>query len=325
MNRTTLLAVVALVGSTGCRYDEGLVVENLTGTVKIPVAAGTQTVVRADGSTEELTDSKLIGPVFLGLYSGVDPINVQEAYPYPTRGPQFRGDEPGDTYPYGGTTVGDFRFPCFEDLVCKTVSNRFLDFDDLVDWFNNALGDSITDAAGQPVETGDYMRQTCYDLLDAANDEEVRLTATDRNDDGAVNELDLDFVLDDSGEFFVADFEILQQEHFYDQSAENCEPGIDCPGYTLWGFMDTPNYAAADDSGVAGEGVASYFSTCDPSAQNSLDIREYNVEFQGGAFFRDILNQPSKRIDGGDWVASEGYRWDNVYEQPELLIDFEVF
>jgi len=312
MNRTMLLAVVALGVSAGCRYEEGLIIENLKGSVRIPAAAGTATVVRADGTTEELVSAKLIGPVYLGLYSGVDPVNVQEAYPYPARGPQFQGDQPGDTFPYGGTTIGDFRFPCFESLVCRTVSNRYVDFDDLVDWFNDGLGFQIVDAAGQPVETGDYMRQTCYDLLDAATDKEVRLTATDRNEDGEVNEMDLDFVLDDSGEFFTADFEILQQEFFWDQGAENCEPGVDCPGFTLWGFMDGPSNADFT------------YSSCNPDAQNSLNIREYNVEFEGGVVYNNVLNQPSSYITSGDWVASEGYRWDDVYAQPVLDIDFEV-
>jgi len=311
MNRTMLLSVVALVGASGCSYDEGLVIENLRGTVKIPVEAGTQTVVRADGETVELTDAKLIGPVYLGLYSAVDPVNVQEVYPYPTRGPQIRGNEAGDTYPYGGTTIGDFRFPCFQSLVCRTVSNRYLDFDDLVDWFNDGIGAQIFDAAGQEVQSGDYMRQTCYDLLDAATDEEVRLTASDRNGDEKIDAQDLDFVLDETGNYFVGEFEILQQEHFWDQDNEDCEPGIDCPGYTLWGFMDAPSSTFT-------------YSSCNPQAQNQLNIREYNVEFLGGAVYSDILNQPSKRIGSGDWVVSEGYRWDNVYEQPELFIDFEV-
>ena len=313
MNRYLVpgLALLAL-SSSACRYDEGLIIENMRGTVKIPVEAGSATVVRADGETVDLVDAKLIGPVYLGLYSGVDPENVQERYPYPKRGPQFQGDEAGDTYPYGGTTVGDFRFPCFEALVCRVVSGRYVDFDDMVDWFNNGLGDPIEDAAGQEVPSGDYMRQTCYDLLDAATDEEVRLTANDENDDGTINEMDLDFVLDDSGNFFVADFEIRQQEFFFDQNQEGCTPGEDCKGFTLWGFMDAP--AAADFS----------YETCDPDAQNSLPIRDYDVEFNGGVAYRDVLNQPSQYLLPGDWVASEGFVWSDVYEQPELFIDFEV-
>ncbi len=313
MNNRWLVPVLSLLAMTSaCRYDEGLIIENLKGTVKIPVAAGTATLARADGETVELVDAKLIGPVYLGLYSGVDPANVQQRYPYPKRGPQFEGGQPGDTYPYGGTTVGDFRFPCFETLVCRVVSGRYVDFDDVVDWWNNALGAPITDAAGQVVPSGDYMRQTCYDLLDAATDEEVRLTAADENDDGQINAMDLDFVLDETGNFFVADFEMLQQEFFWDQNQENCEPGTDCRGFSLWGFMDAPS--PADFT----------FDTCEISESNSLPVRDYDVEFNSGAANRDVLNQPSDYIIRGDWVASEGIEWNDVYEQPELFIDFEV-
>jgi hypothetical protein len=53
-------------------------------------------------------------------------------------------------------------------------------------------------------------------------------------------------------------------------------------------------------------------------------VRDYNVEFDSGVAYRDVLNQPSKYLSIGDWVASEGYQWDDPYEQPELFIDFEV-
>ena len=67
------------------------------------------------------------------------------------------------------------------------------------------------------------------------------------------------------------------------------------------------------------------FGTCDASsASNSLDVRDYDVEFTGGAAQRNVLNQPSEFLLPGDWVASEGVIWNDVYEQPELFIDFEV-
>jgi hypothetical protein len=257
-----------------------------------------------------LVDARLIGPVYLGLYPDVEPANVEEPYPYPTRGPQFQGDAPGDTYPYGGTTIGDFRFPCFEDLVCRVVSGRYSSYDDLVDWFEE-VGDPIIDAAGQVVPSGQYMQQTCYDLVDAASDDEVRLIAGDENEDGKIDAADLDFVLDDSGNFFVADFTIYQQEHFWDQEQEGCTPGEDCRGFSLWGYMDAPNQAALS------------YDTCNVVG-NALDVRDYNVEFDSGVAYRDVLNQPSKYLSIGDWVASEGYQWDDPYEQPELFIDFEV-
>jgi hypothetical protein len=310
MNRILVLASALL--ASACTYDEGLIIENMKGTVRLPAAVGTRTVVDANGQQVELVDPRFIGPVYLGLYSGVAPVNTVQDYPHPEVGPQYDAPNPAQAYPYGGTSIGDFRYPCLEALVCRVVSDRFTNFDDLVSFFNETIDTPLVDAAGQPVNSGEYLQQTCFDQLEVSTDREVRITAEDRNDDGQINEMDLDFQLDDSGEFFVGDFELLQQEFFWDQDQEDCTPGQDCKGFTLWGFVDSPNAAFS-------------YSTCDTSVNaNAFDVNEYSADFQGGAAFRDILNTPSKRITEGDWVASEGYQWDNVYEQPELVIDFEV-
>src|SRR5262249_26235407 len=138
---------------------------NMKGRVLVPKDATTRTIVREDGSEEVIPpDVKLIGPVYLGLYPSIYPANVIERFPHPEVGPQYLEDVPGDAYPYGGTPIGDMRFPCFEFLTCKLSSGRFLDYQEIVDWFA-FLDQPVVDAAGAPVTDGDFIRQTCYDLL----------------------------------------------------------------------------------------------------------------------------------------------------------------
>jgi hypothetical protein len=308
MHRTNLLVALAVLAA-GCTFDEGLIIRNLTGTVRVKGEAATRTVLSADGTEVPLTDAKFIGPVYLGLYPSVIPAGGIETYSHPERGPQYKEGIAGDTYPYGGTSIGDFRFSCFEELTCDVVSGRFVDFDDIIDWFT-LVGVPVVDEAGLKVTNGDYMRQTCYDLLDVNTDREVRLTAEDRNEDGKIDKMDLDFVQD--GEDFVAEFTIYQQEFAWDVNQEDCEPGVDCKGFSLWGFMDAP-------------GPSLNFTTCDGSSgANAIPVNDYDAQFVGGVPYKDILNSPSKYITSGDWVSNEGFQWDDIYEQPELVIDTEV-
>lgn len=306
----TKLHIVALGLLSACTYDEGLIIENMKGTVRIPAEAGTAQVTAADGSVETIVDAKLLGPVFLGLYPSLQPAGTIAPYPHPEVGPQFVQGQQALSYPYGGTSVGDFRFSCIQALECKLVTGRYTDFDDIVNWFTKELGFGLSDASGQPVVSGAYLQQVCFDILQVSTDRETRLVAQDRNEDGAIDTTDLELQLE--GDFFVGEFEILQQEFFWDQRQEGCEPGIDCAGFTLWGFVDNPdsdyNFETCVQGGLSG----------------GFNIQDYATDYIGGAFQRDILNLPSSYITGGDWVASEGFRWDNIYDQPELVIDWEV-
>ena len=87
-----LLCISALVAMAGCAYDEGLVINNLRGTVRLPAEAAQGQLFDANGDPQEVEDVGFIGPVFLGLYSEVAPPLSLEDYPHPARGPQF---EPG--------------------------------------------------------------------------------------------------------------------------------------------------------------------------------------------------------------------------------------
>ncbi len=299
---------LAVTAGSGCAYDEGLIIENLRGTVRVPVEAATRQIFNEEtGKLETITDSRLIGPVYLGLYPGIEGADVIESYPHPEIGPQYRGDQQGDTYPYGGAAVGDLRFACLQSLNCKITSGRFRTWQDIIDWFD-LVQTPVTDNNEVEVTSGQFLRHTCYDLIDITSDAEIRITAyEDEDGDG---ELDLDFELDAAGEYYEADFTIWQQEFFWDQDQEDCEPGVDCRGFSLWGWMDAPsrnNYQ---------------FTTCDPDF--GFDTEVYDAEFELGSVYRNVLNFPADYITEDDWVSSEPYRWDNIQDEPTLTLDFEV-
>jgi hypothetical protein len=299
----------------GCAYDENLPIANLKGRVFVPKAATTRTIAREDGTEEVIgPDVKLIGPVYLGLYPSIYPANVVERFPHPEVGPQYLEGVTGDAYPYGGTTVGDLRFACFEFLTCKLSSGRFLDFQEIVDWFAY-LEQPVVDAAGSEIQDGDFIRQTCFDMLNVTGDDEIRITAyEDRDGDGAIDKGDLDFV-DYDDEYWMAEFTVWQQEMFWDQNQEDCTPGVDpdkggCKGFQLWGWMDAPS-------------TLSYqFSTCDPA--NGFLFNEYNNLLVSGRPYEDVLNFPASYIAEGDYTAPEGYIWSDIYDQPDIYLDFAV-
>jgi hypothetical protein len=300
------LAIVVVASLTGCQWDEGLIIENMAGTVVLPPEALTRSFVAEDGTESTITDPRLIGPVYLGLYSGVT--DGIEPYPYPYVGPQFVEGVQGDTYPYGGTTIGDIRFACVEFLSCKLVSGRFQDFDAIIDWFADTLQDPVVDQFGNEIVSGDYLRQTCFDLLEVTSDAEIRITAyEDRDGDGA---LDLDFTERNDG-MWEAKFTLWQQDYF-DNSAKVAEDGEgDVHGFTLWGFMDAPAQ------------LSNEFSTCDNEDAGYLE-NTYNNFFYGGRPHLDVLNQPSFYITEGDWVSGEPFVYHSQWDAPELALGFEV-
>jgi hypothetical protein len=315
LSRSLLAAGLAapLLLSGGCLYDEGLIISNMQGTVFIPEAAATREIVDANGVPQTVTDIKLIGPVYLGVYPSILPKDVIAPYPHPEVGPQYLESIAGDAYPYGGTTVGDLRFACLEFLTCKITSGRFVDWQTIIDWFAS-LGLPIKDASGVDVTTGTYLQQTCFDQLNVTSDAEARLTAyQDVNDDGGIDALDLDFVWDEADHGYRAPFTLWQQEFFWDLHEEEetgCTPGKDCTGFSLWGWMDAPS------------DLEYSFSTCDGTFGFPNEI--YNNEFQGGSVQPDVLNFPSTYISTGDAVASQGIVWDDIYDQPELVLDLIV-
>jgi hypothetical protein len=314
MKRTLFSIGGLLIGAsaftTGCTYNEGLVIANVQGTVIVPRAAATREFIDSNGNPSELTDVRLIGPVYLGLFPSVLPPNNVASYSHPEVGPQYQDGVQGDTYPYGGTTVGDLKFACFDFLTCKIVSGRYVDFDEMASWFADTLQQPILDQNNEPVTNGEYLRQTCFDLLEVTSDEELLLTAIeDRNGDDKLDSNDLDFVENKDGDF-EATFKFIQQDWQWDRSQEDCEPGKDCAGFSLWGWMDAPST------------ISNVYSTCDP--EQGYEEQTYTNDYNGGRPYSNVLNQPSTYISTGDWVADEGHVWSDIFEQPTIRLGFEV-
>ena len=346
--KTLLPALGALAAAAllpGCVFDEGLIIENMTGTIVLPRAAATREFAcdctDADndglcdesgacpdanppdtvGGTWEVTDVRNIGPVYVGLYSDVEDANVIANYPHPAVGPIFQDGIQGDTYPYGGTTIGDLRFACFDALTCKLTSGRWESYDAIVEWFNDVLGQPILDADGRQVSNGEYFRQTCFDLMEVTSDQEVLLLPPDRDGDGKITLADLDFVENADGDF-EGEFKLWQQDFYWDQSAKNCTPGLDCPAFKVWAFMDGP-----------GRGN-SQFITCDDSDNVGFSVEEYNHDFFGGRVQEDVLNKPDSYVGPGDWVSDSFlgkngfepgfYEWRNRFDRPVIRLGYEV-
>lgn len=295
--RFSLLMASGLV-LAGCSFNEQLPIENLFGTVVLPEGAATRTIV-VDGVEDTVTDVRLIGPVVLGLYPDVSDTIFE--YTHPIIGPSFQDGNPGDTFPYGGTTIGDIRFACLQELQCRVSSGRYVDYDEIIDW-QAQVGQPIEDAFGDVVTSGEYLRQVCFDILEASSDDEVRLIATeDRNGDEEINGGDLDFVQRADGQW-EAEFIIWQQEYFEDTDSGD--------GMTLWGWMDAPS------AEVYG------FETC--QSEFGFQDTEYNINVDGGRQQRDLLNRPSDYIQEGDWVSVEGFQYSSIDDIAEVEIGYQV-
>jgi hypothetical protein len=264
--------------------------------VVVPREAATRSI-----SGAEVTDVKNIGPVYLGLYPSVR--DDLYSYTHPEVGPLN-----GDAYPYGGTTVGDTRFACVEALSCRAVSGRYTSMDELVSWWSETWGIELLDGSGNAITNGEELRQVCYDLMAYTSDEEVRISVTeDKNEDGAIDAADLDFVENGDGDF-VGTFTFWQQEFFTDEAGT---------GFTLWGWMDSSNTVGIhDDTCLYGD---------EGDAFGGFTVNDYTTDFIGPVQNPELLNFPSEYISPGDYVASEGY----VYASPDdadvtLTLDWRV-
>jgi hypothetical protein len=294
---TAALGASAL-GASGCTYDEGLNIHDLTGTVVVSRDAVTRTIDLTDPNTgivttESVTDLRLLGPVYIGLFASVR--DNLERYPHPERGPAFGVDAAaaGDTYPYGGTTMGDLRYSCLEAFSCRFVSGRYTSYQSMIDWFSSVLGD-VPEDSGRPVSSGEQLRQICMELYEVNSDNELRMVE-DRDLDGTIDEADLDFIENADGDF-EGRFEILDAD-FY-------------AGMSAWAFADNP--------GAAGYRI----DTC--TDQNGYFETTYDRRFRSGLQQPDVLNFPANYIREGDFVASEGFIWDDPEAEATIVIDFAV-
>ena len=261
----------------GCgEFDEHLPQVDIQGTLVLPRAAATRTTTDpATGEVTETVDARFIGPVYMGAFASINEDDFP--YPHPEIGPVIGGEQDGNTYPYGGGTVGRFDFACFEDLACRVTTGRFAGFEDVIDLFNNTLNDPIVDEYGNIVDSPEYFRSYCYELFEYTADYELAfISNADRNHDGEISteEMTLDFTENANGDF-EAVFNLWQVTYY--------------PEMKIWGWMDAPSEKFS-------------FSTCDPELGQRNT--EYANDYHYGANYTDLLNYPSKYIFENDWVVS---------------------
>ena len=246
----------------GCTFNEHLPEVDVHGTVKIPVAAAT---VEIDGELVE--DPRLIGPVYLGAFPSIRDDLFE--YPHPEMGPVLSEDIPGNTYPYGGGTVGRFDFGCFESIACEVVTGRFENYTDVLDFYREVGKVPVTDEQGAQVESADYYRQYCYELFEVTADYEISWVSGE----------DLDFEKSADGEYYEADFNLWRINYI-----QNME---------LWGWVDSPGWDPT-------EGLV--YATC--NKDDGQANREYSNDYYYGNGYNNLLNFPGTYIGGGDFVSS---------------------
>ncbi|MCO4769777.1 MAG: hypothetical protein KDA24_07070 [Deltaproteobacteria bacterium] len=116
MSSKALAACAAIILLGGC-FQEELPEQNLSGTVVV--------------SGDVVDDIRSLGMVYIGIFEGWNP--EQLGYSYPATGPRV-GDNPlGDAQPYGGTTVGEYAYPCLRAIQCEVVTGRYPSIDDLLE------------------------------------------------------------------------------------------------------------------------------------------------------------------------------------------------
>ena len=100
-----MLTALILAQLQGCSFDEKINVHDLRGTVKITIEA-TKFIYGFDDDAVEIDDIRGLGPLYLGVFP-----SVREGlypFPHPEMGPILSEGQDGNSYPYGGNTVGRF-------------------------------------------------------------------------------------------------------------------------------------------------------------------------------------------------------------------------
>lgn len=302
--RTLTLGLVGL-SFGGCTYEEDLREKDLTGKVRIPIEAleslqlidsdgtpivdGGFTVDEEGQPILDITDQMgLLGPVYLGAFPSTE--EGLYAYPHPEMGPILDADRPGDTYPYGGTSVGRFDYACFEQLRCKVVTGRYTDYDGIIDFFENVVQEPIIAPDGSPVTDASTYQEHCFTTEYVTSNDELSFIDDEPEKKQYDTYFKPYFTLNSDGTHYVADVTIPHT--------------LVVDGMELWGWVDMPS--------------GSYnFSTCNES-EGDYHYR-YTEQFYKGSSFPDLLNFPGLYIDEGDWIA-EPYVVDGA--DKDFVIDF---
>lgn len=225
MRNIMMLSSLGLLGA--CAYTEDALTHvDLFGKVRIPEAAVTMTLVDDSGTEREVSDPRLLGPVFLGAYASVQ--DGHYAFAHPEMGPVLDpdGETPGNAYPYGGTTIGRFGWGCYQGLVCKVVTGRYESYGDVLDFFKTVVEKPVLDNEGNEVTDAMVYQEQCFEQLHATSDDEI------------------DFI-----ENGARDFELV--DGFYEAEVEMLHVDFS-PGLAVWGWTDMPSqtfsFATCDEN-----------------------------------------------------------------------------
>lgn len=285
MKRALLPALVLL---SACSFDEQLPEIDITGTIRVPREAAVWSVVNEDGSiSESEPDPRYIGPVWLGAYAAVESGILD--FPHPEMGPILNTDSPGECFPYGGTSVGRYAFGCFPSVACQVVTGRFSTFDDIIDYFQ-VIEEPVTDPYGEEVVSGKYYEQYCLDYFHVSTLQELPFLAIDEEGNP-----DLEFTEDPATGEFVAEFRMPHT--------------VWHEGMQIWGWVDQLDTRFRS------------YSSCNETFDGNTSY-EYNLDFDAGGAYGDILNYPWLYIQEGDWVVSNAFTMQTPDDQPELVLDF---
>jgi hypothetical protein len=278
----TLSLLLFGITVTGCGFEEHLPEVSIRGQVIVPREAATK-IVEIDGVETELTDVRFLGPVWLGAYPSISTTDFP--YPHPEMGPIIDPAYPGDTYPYGGTSIGRYDFACFESVACKVTTGRFASFEEIIEYFSWSP-EPVTDPYGNLVTNPDYYEQYCLDYYYNTELTEFGFLAITEDDAGDLVS-DLDFVEIEAGHELAANYE----GDFVAEFTMNHTVWTE--GMALWGFLDNPSQEFT-------------FSTCNDDVYGNAR-NDYNLSFYAGGHQHDILNFPSLYINEGDWVVKDAH------------------
>ncbi|MEL6348046.1 MAG: hypothetical protein AAFV53_33370 [Myxococcota bacterium] len=276
--RTALLLSVL---AAGCAYEEELPETDLNGTIRLPIAASQFLYEDPEtGEARVVDDARGLGPVYVGAFPSIQD-DLYE-FPHPEFGPVLNPTRDGDTYPYGGTSVGRFDWACYQQMICQVVTGRFSSYDDLLDYFANVLNNPVSDAEGVPVTSGTAFQERCFEVLFMTGDQELLFV-----------DPETDFSVSSDGQFYEAEIELPHV--IYNE------------GMVVWAWMDMPS--------------PSYqFSTCNES--EGENILYYAETYRAGTNNIDLLNFPGNYIDSGDWIAQEGAIINQPGQDFELELGF---
>lgn len=288
------------LASIGCAFEENLPEVDIAGKIIVPKEAATRTLEIDDVETE-LTDIRFLGPVWLGAYPSVG--ETYFPYPHPEMGPVIDDDYPGNTYPYGGGSVGRFDFACFEEVACKVTTGRFESFEKIIEYFSWS-DDPVIDPYGVLVTDPKYYEQYCLDYYYNTELTEFGFLAIEEDESGELVS-DLDF------EQITADHELADyggEDRVGDFVADfHMNHVVWLEGMTLWGYIDNPSQELT-------------FSTCNEDLYGNAR-NDYNLYFNAGGHHHDIINYPSLYIMEGDYVVRDGWPMSSPDDEPVLVLD----